>query len=417
MQYRNRVLDFFEPYANEVDSNNSIMTQIEEAGDIINRFFREDVIDYTIPVRNIVIIGKAIESIHEFPVVKPDGSHRKEPAEKIYSKKLLTEENPWKTIYELEVAQSCRSAGLDTKLVHEGQDSGPDILVYSGGERIDIECKRRDTYPSDKEYDYEEIRKEIINRVEVGEDSFFIELTADGPLEEQAIQSVIDLAVKVIENRNSEMEYKINNIKYKVILKDYYEGERRMDISKQDVERWFENEIISPYTIQKFLSPFDQDKISHGSFVKTLFKFTKEGKTISKKGAVFDFNFPSIDDKYYNRIVNTTLSSGRKDLKNRSPAVLFLHLPAYETEDMVRYNVQEESYDPIPQIQRLEQRIEGELKQSSSVNAVVLNTSYFSTKGNNCHLERGFRVFQNPSPDDLLPKEFKRYLAGELFNQ
>ncbi|MFC6719997.1 hypothetical protein [Halobacteriaceae bacterium SHR40] len=241
-------------------------------------------------------------------------------------------------------------------------------------------------------------------------------MTADGPLEEQAVESVIDLAVQVIENREPEATCEINKIEYKVKLKDYYQGQKILDISKQDIERWFNNEIFSPDAIQALLSAFDEEKISPGSQVETSIKFIEEGEVMTKGGAVFDFNFPTIDEKYYDRIINTTLRSGREDLKGRSPSVLFLHLPAYETEDMRRYCVQEGQYDPTPQIQRLEQRIEGELNHSTSVNAVVLNMTYFATRENYCQIERAYKVSENQSPDRQLPQDFRKYLSGDLFN-
>lgn len=170
--YHNRLSEFFDPYAAEIDNNNSLLLQIEKAGEVINRFFREDVIDYTYPVRNTVIIGRAIQSINDIQVVKPDGEPWENSSEEIYAKKLLTEENPWKTVYELEVAQSCIDAGLDTNLIHEGEHAGPDILVNCNNERVDIECKRRDTYNSKRDYDYKEIREKILDRLDIGEDSF-----------------------------------------------------------------------------------------------------------------------------------------------------------------------------------------------------------------------------------------------------
>ncbi|MFC6719998.1 hypothetical protein [Halobacteriaceae bacterium SHR40] len=174
MRLQSQLSDFFDPYVNKVNINNSLLTQIEKTGEAIDRFFRDGVIDYTYPVMNVVIIGKAINSIEDLTVVKPDGSQWEKSIEEIYAKKLLTEENPWKTIYEIEVAQSCYSAGLNTKLVHEGQEAGPDVLVYCGDKRVDIECKRRDTYDTKKNYDYKPIREEILSNLDIGDDSFLL---------------------------------------------------------------------------------------------------------------------------------------------------------------------------------------------------------------------------------------------------
>ena len=410
MRYHSQLTEFFEPYINEVEVNNSLLTQIEKTGKRIDSYFKTGTIDFTPSVRNVIILGSVVENIGEFSVVKPNGDYREESAEEIYAQKLLREANFWKTAYELEIAQFCNNRDLDTRLVHEGQQCGPDIFVYCDDKRIDIECKRRDAHLSDVDYDYEQIREEIHNRIDIGEDSFFIELTADGPLEEEARETVIELAVETVENRSSESTANINGIEYKIILKGYYHGKKESDISKKDVERWFNEQVFTPQKIQALLSPFDTDMISSGSYIEQQFCFTKDGDAITKNSSVFDFNFPTIDDKYYDRVVNTTLKSGFDDLKSRSPAILFLHLPADETEGMERYFVQEGNYEPTPQIQRLEQRIDGELKYSDSVNAVVLNGTHFIPDENNCRIERGYKVIKNPSPDSPLPQDFEDFL-------
>lgn len=414
MRYHSQMIELFRPYISDLSINNNLIRQLEETGKVINRFFRDGVIDYTTPVVNTVIMGKAIESINNLPVIKPDGTRWQRSAKEIYAKRLLTAENPWETIYELEVANFCFSTGFSTKLVHEGQDAGPDIFVYNDGERIDIECKRRQPYPHNRETNYEEIRKQIVSQLNIGDDSFFIELSADGPLKGSAIDSVIDLAIDVINNRKPEAVEKIGGTKYKINLKDYYQGKRSLDLSKQDVERWFRHDVLPRPAIYAFLSPFDAGEISPGSHINMNIMFTEEGTTITKNGTVFDFNFPTIDERLYDRIVSNTLESGRSDLKGRSPSVLFIYLPAYDVEDLSRYYVQEGSYAPTPQIQRLEQRVRGELKQSTSVNAVVINTTYFEANDNNCRVKRGYKLFRNQSPENQLPNQFAQYLNKGL---
>ena len=81
---------------------------------------------------------------------------------------------------------------------------------------------------------------------------------------------------------------------------------------------------------------------------------------------------------------------------------------------MAQYHVQEGEYDPIPQFERLIQRIEGELKDSNSVNAVVLTFTEIQTEGNNCQIRRGYKIIKNQSPETQLPERFEKFLSKDL---
>lgn len=417
MDYHHTVSEFIEPTICDSNKNSFILQQIDDASHSINRFFREETLDYTYSLRNVVILGNAIDSIHEIPIVDPNGDSLDQSISEIYAGKLLNEENPWDHIYELEVAQICHSVGLDTKLVHEGNISGPDVFVDCDNTRINIECKRRRSHDPETHLGnpYNLIKDRIDNSVNIGEDSYFIELTSDKPLEEKDADELANLAVDVIEHQYQEKTKTIGDVTYKVILHDYISGKSEVDVSRDDLEFWFNYSGLSPHSIQKMLSPFDHDQTSPGALIDFGIKFTDEGKTVLKEGSVLDFNFPTIDSKFYDRIINTTFRKGRQDLSGCSPAVLFIHLPAYEIEDMDRYHVQEADYDPTRQTQRLDQRIEGQLKHSNSINAVVANTTYFNTKGNNCEIRRGFKMFKNPSPELSLPDDFEAFLSGDYF--
>lgn len=419
MEYHDIVSQILKQHIDTENKNKYLIRQLEEASHSINRFFREGTLDYTRSLVNIIILGAALDSIDEIPVVDPNGNILDSPASEIYGKRLLNEENPWEHVYELEVAQDCHSAGLDTKLVDEGQQTGPDVFVDCNGSRIYIECKRRRRYnpETDSGGTYEIIRDQIDDLVSIDEDSYFIELTSDGPLDEGAIDKLATQAADVIENQWSEKTTRIAGTEYKIVLRDYFHGEKESDMSKNDIEFWTKYNAISSHALQKFLSPFDSDQMSPGAKINMMIMFTSEGKAVCKNCSVIDFNFPTIDSKLYDRIINTTLRKGRQDLSGCSPGVLFIHLPAYETEDMQRYHVQEGDYDPTPQVQRLNQRITGELKDSSSLNAVVINITFFEAKGNDCQVMRGYKIFKNPSPKVSLPKEFDDYISGEYFEK
>jgi hypothetical protein len=413
IHYHNTVTEFFDEYASEVSANNGLPDLLEKADQRIGDFFLTDSLDYTYPVTYTVILGNAIQGLEDIPIIAPDESAKKDSAEEIYAERLLREKNFWATLYEIKVAKECYSAGFDTKLVEEGTQKGPDVYVYPNkDDRIDIECKRRQEHNTRRNYPYEIIEESVTEEISTDEVSFCVEITSDRPLQNQAISDIIDLVIDVIRNEKIEDSAVINGVEYRVILHDYFTGIREVDMSKSDLERWMTHEEISPQFIDE-LSSFDDCPMTPGFSSTGQLKITETGNIVRRGVQNFEFSFPTIDEGFYNRIVESCIRRGREDLSGRSPAILYVHLPKYELDDMARYHVQEGEYDPVPQFERLIQRIKGELKDSNSVNAVVLTFTEIQTEGNNCQIRRGYKIIKNQSPETQLPERSEKFLSKD----
>lgn len=420
MKYERKVTEFLREYH---DNNEIVESPIGSAlkatRKAIDYFFRRGDLEFTSPVMNITIFGRVIERTEALPVVSPDGEKLDTGPEKVFAERLLKEENPWETLYELEVADDCKLAGLNPKLVHEGSSSGPDILVETNNEVVDIECKRRRPQKNHEEDGFANlITKEVRDRInpnsnDIPEESFFIELTGEGPLKEEAVDSIIELTVDAIENRKSNINRKIGGVHYHVRLREYFSGEKMTDITKSDMRRLFK--FLNPGFVRMFLSPFDSYAVSPGMVINAPIKFTSDGRSVTKGVQVINFNFPSIDEGHYAKIVGNTIKRGRKDLSGRSPAVLYVFLPADEFEDMTRYIIPGHKDEEILQIKRLEQRIRGQLNDSSSLNAIVLTSKYLYNETNKAQIQRVYKAFENENPKSPLPDRFERFVEGNLF--
>ena len=282
IQYHNTVTEFFDEYASEVSANNALPELLEKADDRIGDFFLTDSLDYTYPVMYTVVLGKAIQGLEDISIIAPDESAKKNSAEEIYAKRLLREENFWATLYEVEVANECYSAGFDTKLVEEGMQKGPDVYVYpDNSDRIDIECKHRQEHDTEDNYPYEIIKESVMEEINTDEISFCVEITSDRPLQSQAINDIIDLVIGVIRNEKSEDSAVINGVEYRVILHDYFTGIREVNMSKSDLERWMTHEELSPQFIGE-LSPFDDCPMTPGSSSTGLLKATETGNIVRR---------------------------------------------------------------------------------------------------------------------------------------
>jgi hypothetical protein len=416
INHYHEVSDFFDEAIDEYEGSSYITYILDKANETINRYFREGSLDYTKPVRDIVIIGKAIESLTDVDLVAPDGSVRPGSIKDIYAKKILLSQNPWSIIYELEVASLFESAGLKYSIVHEGNQPGPDVIIDTNDERVNVECKRRESTSPNENYDnlYEMIGEGVRNSTDIGEDSYFVEFRSDKPLQEEAVPELIKMGQDVVEDEKSTVTRQINDVEYKVTLMEYFSGERELDVAKSDVERWFD-EDIAPVDLHNRLSPFEKDFEKPGARINGDFKFTRKCTTISKGYSAFDFNFPTIQDDYYNRLVEGLLSRGLADLSGNAPGILFVHLPAYDIGDMQNFIIQEGDYDPVPQLDRLSQRIEGKLAESGSTNWIVTQVTYFFNEGDYCGVIQGFKLYENQSPNSEMPDELDEFFEGRDF--
>ncbi|WP_458190951.1 hypothetical protein [Haladaptatus sp. NG-WS-4] len=161
--------------------------------------------------------------------------------------------------------------------------------------------------------------------------------------------------------------------------------------------------------ISRFLSGFDTEDLNPGMYLEPRFMID-ESKNIHGKGIqVINFNFPDIDEDYYSRVLEGVISRGRGDLSGRSPSALFVYIPSYEFIDMGRFMIDGYKEERLPQIERLEQRIRGQLNQSNSLNAIILNSTFVEFVGEDIQYSLGISSFNNEDPEEELPDEFSEH--------
>lgn len=419
MDYERELTDFLTSYRSEDELRSyPVWESVESTRKMVNHFIKGGKFEFTAPVRHVLLFGLLARKVKEIDIVAPDESLLKKETDEAFAERLLKEENPWEAAYELQVASYLADGEFKVELVEEGTIGGPDIYVHIDGQRIDIECKRRrpgNVRPLENEGSKKELQDQIFDNLglETGEEgvpelSFYLEFTGDGPLVENAVDPLATSALDAIENKKPETVVQVGDVRYRILLKDYFYGERELEITADDLDSMMEN--FSERHIDMFLSQFDEPDLSPGMESKTPFYIDESGAIFSKGIQVVNHRFPDIDQDYYSRVVEGAISRGRDALSDRAPSVLFVYLPAYEYEDMHRATVEEYSGDEIPQVERLEQMIEGQLEQSSSLNAIIINTTYFRFKEGGGQFMTGFRTFGNPGPEVELPTKFKEYI-------
>jgi len=406
MQHERSVTQFLKKFDNQSDiSDSSLLNALGETRKMINRFFVSGSLEYTLPVRMIYIFGHILEKASSIEVIEPDGTSASKDTEEVFAERLLKENNPWEVLYELEIAELFGSKGVSTKLVDEGTIGGPDVIINLDGQEVSIECKRRKPMSMSDGHtiDKNDIVDKITDKLDIGDDSFFIELTGDGPLIEESIDQIVDSAVEAVLQKK-DTRCTVEGINYRVLLKDYFTGTREIELDRDELEQLMQ--FINPDILQAFISPFDHLQMSPGMSIRTMFKFTHRDTTICKQARVFDFTFPNIAENHYKKVFNGTIKRGRDDLSGRSPSVLFVNLPAYEFEDMTRYSIKDHRGSTVSQFERLEQRIGGELNDSSSLNAIILSVSHFDTTPDDPEISHGYIINENYSPRVELSGEF-----------
>ena len=280
------------------------------------------------------------------------------------------------------------------------------MFIRLCGSSIPIECKHR--RPVARSIDSTDgrggIAKRILDKIDIGDDSIFVELTGDGPLREDCTDQLVDIATDAIHSKTN-MSTTIGGIEYEILIRDYYTGHRNRDLTKKELEQLFE--FVNPNLIYAFISHFNTTQMSPGMYIQPVFKITHSGTVVCRNSIAFDLNVPAISENHYNRVFNGTIERGCSDLSGTSPSVLFVKIPAYEFEDMDRYIVEDHTGSRVSQLERLEQRIGGKLNNFSSINAVALSIAHFdSTTTDDPELSYGFLINENYTPRTQLPDEF-----------
>ncbi|WP_227380927.1 hypothetical protein [Haladaptatus halobius] len=418
MDYERELTEFLTSYAPEEEVRSyPIWKPLEETREMLDHYFRTETFEFTPGVRDVAYAGLLAQKGKDLEVVSPDGDKIDKEMSEVFAERMLKEENPWEALYEVEVAYQCENAGFNTKLINEGTTGGPDIYVEIDDTTIDIECKRRRAgNTGDPTYDegFTTLKQKILDTINNGVDggeipelSFYLDLGGEEPLTEDIVDEVSEIAIDVLRNKQAEKEAVINGAIYTARLEDYFYGEKILEMDEDDLNTF--TELPNERHISRFLSGFDTEDLDPGMYLEPRFMID-ESKNVHGKGIqVINFNFPDIDEDYYSRVLEGVISRGRGDLSGRSPSALFVYIPSYEFIDMGRFVIDGYQEERIPQIERLEQRIRGQLNQSNSLNAIILNSTFVEFAGKGIQYSLGISSFNNEDPEKSLPDEFSEH--------
>lgn len=386
----------------ELEGLDELLDWLETVRNRINHYFKTGQMEFDSVIRDFVILGNAIQKTVDIPIVTPSGEPVDESFYDIFGERIIQEENIWETVYELQTASFLENRGLEPELIHEGEDSGPDISLDFEGTSISIECKRR--RPSDViESNFgEQISDRINEGVDVGDDSFFVRLSGERPLTEEVIEPIAESAIQIVQQQGSQITFEVEEAKYTVELVDYFTGEKEIALSIGELEQIMQ--FISPNTIKQLLVPFDYDRLSKGMRYTHMIK-PSATKSIMKRAHVIDYDFPNISEDHFNKVMNI-IEEGRSDLSGHSPSVLFVRLPADEVDSMGSYMIEDHHGNKVSQLKRLEQRVNGQLKQSKSLNAIITESLYYETDIGRMNTYTGFSTHINTNPQKSIPDKF-----------
>ncbi|MDS0298241.1 hypothetical protein NDI76_05760 [Halogeometricum sp. S1BR25-6] len=394
----------------ELEGLHEMVDWLETIRNRINHYFKTGQMEFDSVVRDFVILGRAIQETIDIPIVTPSGEPVDESFSDIFGERIIQEENIWETVYELQTASFLKNRGLEPELIHEGEDSGPDISLGFEGTSISIECKRR--RPSDAiESNFgKQISDRINEGIDVGEDSFFVRLSGERPLTEEIVKPLAESAIQIVQKQGSRTTFEVEGAKYTVELVDYFTGEKEIALSIDELEQIMQ--FISPNSIKQLLVPFDYDRLSKGMEYTHMIKPSATKSTI-KKAHVIDYDFPTISKDHFSKVMNI-IEEGRSDLSGHSPSVLFVRLPADEVDSMGSYMIEDHRGNEVSQLERLEQRVHGQLKQSKSLNAIITESLYYETDIGTMSTYTGFSTHLNTNPGKAIPDEFFSMLETSI---
>lgn len=405
MRYERTITELLgDPYTPEERGDlDAILTT---ARDRIDRFLHTGQIEFDSQLRDFVSIAKAIESSKDLPIVTPEADKIDSPFEKVLGERILKESNIWEVLYELQTAAFLNERGFDPLLVHEGDMSGPDIYVPFEGHKISIECKRR----RPAELRETGLSKRLVDRleeeIEMGKESYFVHFRGNQPLSEEAIEPIVNTTINIVRKKGSNEVVEIGEDQYTINLVDHFQGERVLQITQQEMEQMIE--FLGPNLIKQLLAPFDSPDFSKGMRMTQEFEVSATGISVRRTHA-YNLDFPKISPEHHESIMNT-ISRGREALSGDPPAVLFVYLPADEIDAMGEFTITDNSGSTVSQLDRLKQRIEGQLHQSNTLNSVMTNTHYWNTEIGRMYLYDGVSIYNNPSPKIELPKRISNVL-------
>lgn len=410
--------------------NTSLPGMIDRTREAFLDFWTTGELALTDSVLEITSLGRAIHQVSGTPILNPSGKEIDMNLSDVYREKFWNDEGFWDTAFEIEMAATIQIAGLDAKLIEEGTESGPDILIDENTPTW-VECKRkRELSPQDERWNRlkRQFSKKLWNTLDIGDDGFVLNIESDDELGENDISELAGEAANLINSRGSSIEVSIANMSIRLEIIDYHEGERLIDIHEREPMRISKNneevnerfqrmgQNVSPNPLAEIAQT---DILSHlekgpetGEVIPSLnVMFTDEGKVRVANAHIIEWNVPN-QTNYVNG-VKQSVDSATSNLSGYSPSLAFIHVPHSRLNEMRKEGTKYRG-EPVSQHKRLEISLKGVLGNHDTLNGIVITSRMVDNQDNKVVSVRYGENHLHIDPKDELSQAVVEFLEEDL---
>lgn len=411
---------------------NPILNLIKNARKEFDRYWATGKLAKIEDVIEIAVIGEAIQQLGDSELVDSNGDNLHLTIADIYPQKFWDEEDFWDHFFEMEVGALFESVGLDAKLIHEGQEGGPDILIDKFENPIWIECKRkRNLTPKDEEWTRLKTRLlyEVWERLDIGDDGFVLRIQSETELDESQLDGLAAEISILISDQKDSLTTVLGGQEIKLKLLDYCSGANEISLKPQDnggLHMFEDSDEFDTRTLSKQTKPspigkmLAMDPFSHLNYsVNTeaqgqayaIPELSEDGNALIKNACIVEFDVLNKAD--YRRGIKSAIDTACDDLIGYSPGIAVIHVP-FERWEKLNENKIPYQGEEISQRKRLEINVKGILLDNPHINAIVLTSRTLDRGGNQTVSGRFGYSYVNKYPSVTIQDEFESFLKEEF---
>jgi len=395
-------------------STHPILLQIYNTREAINEFFRTGELPINDQVKDTITVGRALSNLESTAVIDPSAKVLKHGVGGGFAERLWKEDDYWDTVFELEIASALREARFSPKLVEEGQQIGPDVVVNSEGHEVWVECKRKRPKPQ-PEREQEAAIKEIIDAVydgvDLGEDSLAIEIRGPRLLRKNDVGPIADTATKLAQDQCLKSEVsRSDGTEFEVELVDYYEGRWETNVQPQWLETLQQYVDISNAVDTFGHLNYSIDPEQSYGHAEEQFKVSHDGKLSVVNGYIVGV-YCSEEIDYVGWIMQP-IKKARRKLSGHEPSVILVDVPIQKIDAMEELYTTDHRGNKVTQQKRLEQRINGQLADSDTISAIIITSRVDEQLSQGIQQGRLIKAYVNHSPAVDLPENLRAFFEG-----
>lgn len=370
-----------------------------------------------------IFLGRIIRELGDTPIIRPSDKQIDLSLGEVYAHDLLFSDNFWDTFYELDIAANLQGSGIETYLIAEGQQSGPDIKINYEGQDIWIECKRKRKY-TEKERTWRavetELDRHIWNNDDLGCISFAFKIISDNHLQPEFIPSLSNIMVEMVNNYDYDKTVEVEDMSFRLRLHELAHKKDDMQV-KNMVFTKLNYDFQKENPNKKIPNPQPDESykldLRGGGYYKLGYRTDDSGKEYQVNHIV-DLDIPWDID--FSKKMETTIQTGRDRVSGFSPSVLMIDIPPRWAEIMKEKETVNPEGESVLQAERMEGICYKEFNDSDSLNAISVNSRIWNILGSLNSIQKeersevvkriDIRTYANTSPGTPLPVNFMRWV-------